>query len=231
MFDVIEWLDHRSHELSVRNVHILSDRWEPGFSELIFAERFSCLKAVGKGSYGVVVQAQDALRNKQVAIKKISPVTSHSVDAKHVLREVRLMRHLGVHENIVTLQDLLYREQNDELYIVMELLDSDLHRIIQSSQTLKDEHHRIFMLQLLRGVQFLHENGVIHRDLKPGNLLKSAKEVAAHSVSTADTATAVQHSALMAQALLCRLARAVPGSKLSPGGASGSKDEENMTEH
>jgi serine/threonine protein kinase len=134
-------------------------------------ERFSCLKAVGKGSYGVVVQAQDALRNKQVAIKKISPVTSHSVDAKHVLREVRLMRHLGVHENIVTLQDLLYREQNDELYIVMELLDSDLHRIIQSSQTLKDEHHRIFMLQLLRGVQFLHENGVIHRDLKPGNLL------------------------------------------------------------
>ena len=81
------------------------------------------------------------------------------------------MRYLGVHDNIITLKNLSMREQDDELYIVMELLDSDLHRIIQSSQSLSDAHHRYFMHQLLRGVHYLHKHNVIHRDLKPGNLL------------------------------------------------------------
>ncbi|CAB1110625.1 unnamed protein product [Ectocarpus sp. CCAP 1310/34] len=96
-----------------------------------------------------------------------------NVDAKHVLREVRVMRHLGQHENIVTLEDLFCNEADDELYIVMELLDSDLNRIIQSQQVLSIKHHRVFMIQILQGVEFLHKNGVIHRDLKPGNILVS----------------------------------------------------------
>ncbi|CAN0104082.1 unnamed protein product, partial [Scytosiphon promiscuus] len=95
----------------------------------------------------------------------------HSVDAKHVLREVRVMRYLGEHENIVTLEDLFCNEADDELYIVMELLESDLHRIIQSPQVLTAMHHRVFMIQILRGVEFLHRNGILHRDLKPGNIL------------------------------------------------------------
>ncbi|GMI47600.1 hypothetical protein TrCOL_g4659 [Triparma columacea] len=133
--------------------------------------RYSELKAIGKGSYGVVASAVDAITQQKVAIKKISPMAAHSQDAKHVLREVRLMRYLGVHDNIITLKNLSMREQDDELYIVMELLDSDLHRIIQSSQGLSDAHHRYFMHQLLRGVNYLHKHNVIHRDLKPGNLL------------------------------------------------------------
>ncbi|CAM9812898.1 unnamed protein product [Ascophyllum nodosum] len=133
--------------------------------------RYSGLKAVGKGSFGIVCSALDSKQGKRVAIKKIHPMASHVVDAKHVLREVRLMRYLGVHPNIVTLEDLFVREHHDELYIVMELLDSDLHRIIQSPQPLGDAHHRYFMFQLLKGVKFLHENRIIHRDLKPGNIL------------------------------------------------------------
>ena len=62
-------------------------------------------------------------------------------------------RYLGSHPNIVSLEDLFVCEHYDELYIVMELLDSDLHRIIQSPQALGDAHHRYFMFQLLKGVK------------------------------------------------------------------------------
>lgn len=62
-------------------------------------------------------------------------------------------RYLGSHPNIVSLEDLFISEHYDELYIVMELLDSDLHRIIQSPQALGDAHHRYFMFQLLKGVK------------------------------------------------------------------------------
>lgn len=62
------------------------------------------------------------------------------------------VRYLGKHENIITLKDLFIREADDELYIVMELLDSDLHRIIQSKQALSEAHHRFFMHQVGRSV-------------------------------------------------------------------------------
>jgi serine/threonine protein kinase len=133
--------------------------------------RFSDFRLVGQGSYGVVCSAHDALLSKKIAIKKISPVTKHIDDAKHVLREIRLMRYLGKHENIVTLEDLIIRESADELYIVMELLDSDLHRVLQSKQPLTNNHLKYFFFQLIAGVKYLHDHRIIHRDLKPGNLL------------------------------------------------------------
>ncbi len=133
--------------------------------------RYQDLKAIGKGSYGVVCCVNDILTNKKVAIKKIQDMSKHAADAKHVLREIRLMRYLGGHPNIVTLQNIYLQQDTDELYLVMDLMDSDLHKIIQSPQPLSDAHFRYFMFQLLKGVRFLHENRIIRRDLKPGNLL------------------------------------------------------------
>lgn len=136
--------------------------------------KYSDLKVLGKGSYGVVVSASSTQFNKKVAIKKIKPVAKqHVIDAKHVLREIRLMRHMGKHENVINLLDISYRESADEIYIVMDMMDSDLHRIIQSPQNLSELHYQHFMYQLLSGLKYLHDNRIIHRDLKPANLLVS----------------------------------------------------------
>ena len=59
----------------------------------------------------------------------------------------------------------------DELYMVMDLMDTDLHKVIQSKQPLSESHHRYFLHQLLRGVKYMHDACILHRDLKPGNLL------------------------------------------------------------
>lgn len=72
---------------------------------------------------------------------------------------------------IISLKDLSMCQEKDELYMMMELADTDLHRLIQSSCPLTEGHIRVIMFQVLSGVKAMHDNGVLHRDLKPGNLL------------------------------------------------------------
>jgi len=126
---------------------------------------------IGKGSYGVVISAKDQVRGGRVAIKKIKPYAGDEWEARHTLREIQLMRLLDIHPNVVSLRDLWARDDAGELYLTMELMDSDLHQIIQSKQKLSEPHHQCLMKQLLLGVQAMHMCGILHRDLKPGNLL------------------------------------------------------------
>jgi len=135
--------------------------------------RYTFVKALGKGAYGVVCSAKDVKTGNKVALKKICPMAKSVYDAKHTLREIKLLRHCGQHANVITLVDLMVDENLDELYIGMECMDTDLHRIIQSSQKLSISHHKHFMYQLVLGIEFLHSHGILHRDLKPANLLVS----------------------------------------------------------
>ena len=137
--------------------------------------RYDVLDVVGQGAYGVVCAAHDAVAGEAVAIKKIANAFEHATYTKRTLREIRLLRLLR-HDNIVRLKTLLPPVKSDgfrDLYIISDLLETDLSSVIKSPQPLSDEHVQFFIYQVLRGVKFLHTCSppVTHRDLKPRNLL------------------------------------------------------------
>lgn len=137
------------------------------------SKRYEPKKILGRGSFGVVTTATDSVRKENIAIKRIRPYANDEWDARHTLREVRLMKVLGAHPNIISLYDLSLFDDKSELYMYMELMDCDLHRIIQSKQPLNDTHYKCFAKQMLEGVRAMHSIGIFHRDLKPGNILVS----------------------------------------------------------
>lgn len=114
----------------------------------------------------------------KVAIKKVKDTFIDVVDAKRILRELKLLRHLNNHENIVQILDIMTyppnTQQFDDIYIVTNLMESDLERIIQSKQVLTNQHLQYFLYQILRGLKYVHSADVLHRDLKPSNLLVNA---------------------------------------------------------
>ncbi len=125
---------------------------------------------VGKGAYGVVVSAVDETETEEefskVAIKKIDKIFEHSVYAKRCLRELKILRLLQ-HSNIIGIKEVLMPEkiEYEDVYVVYELMETDLSSIIKSNQDLSDEHIRYFLYQLLRGLKYIHSANIIHRDL------------------------------------------------------------------
>ncbi|XP_010556563.1 PREDICTED: mitogen-activated protein kinase 4 [Tarenaya hassleriana] len=134
------------------------------------------LRPIGRGAYGIVCAALNSETGEEVAIKKIGNAFDNIIDAKRTLREIKLLRHMG-HENVIAIKDIIkppQRENFNDVYIVYELMDTDLHQIIRSNQQLTDDHCRFFLYQLLRGLKYVHSANVLHRDLKPSNLLLNA---------------------------------------------------------
>ncbi|CAN1814012.1 Mitogen-activated protein kinase 7 [Linum perenne] len=135
------------------------------------------IKPVGRGAYGIVCSSINRETNEKVAIKKINNVFDNKTDALRTLRELKLLRHVRHHQNVIALKDVMvpaHRLSFRDVYLVYELMDTDLNQIIRSSQALSDDHCRYFVFQLLRGLSYLHSANILHRDLKPGNLLVNA---------------------------------------------------------
>merc|ERR1712070_996877 len=98
--------------------------------------RYQPIKPVGKGAYGLVCSAQDLTTSKKVAIKKVPRAFDDIVDGKRILRELKLMKFCN-HENICVVRDVLpprSLDSFDDVYIVLDLMDTDLHQIIRSKQ-------------------------------------------------------------------------------------------------
>eukprot|EP00928_Gymnodinium_smaydae_P090009 TRINITY_DN73874_c0_g1_i1.p1 TRINITY_DN73874_c0_g1~~TRINITY_DN73874_c0_g1_i1.p1 ORF type:complete len:405 (+),score=93.78 TRINITY_DN73874_c0_g1_i1:96-1310(+) len=136
--------------------------------------RYQIIEPMSNGSFGsMVCSARDTKNGQQVALKKIEGVFQHPNVTKRTLRELRFLRHLQ-HENLVQVQNVFIpstRDLFEDIYVVCELMETDLASTLKSSQVLTDDHSAFFLYQILRGMKYVHSAWVIHRDLKPRNLL------------------------------------------------------------
>ncbi|NP_001234664.1 mitogen-activated protein kinase 12 [Solanum lycopersicum] len=146
------------------------------FSEYGDANRYKIQEVIGKGSYGVVCSAIDTHTGEKVAIKKIHDIFEHISDAARILREIKLLRLLR-HPDIVEIKHIMLppsRRDFKDIYVVFELMESDLHQVIKANDDLTREHYQFFLYQLLRALKYIHTANVYHRDLKPKNILANA---------------------------------------------------------
>ncbi|TYZ62493.1 hypothetical protein PybrP1_001995 [[Pythium] brassicae (nom. inval.)] len=110
-------------------------------------KHYQLIKVCGRGAYGIVIAATDTLTGGNVAIKKVIDCIWHPHQLKQILREARLIRHMA-HENVLSLKDLIpppsYADFRD-VYMTIDLMEMDLHRIIYSKEVLLDDHIRYFL--------------------------------------------------------------------------------------
>lgn len=150
--------------------------------DFIIDKRFEIVKELGHGAYGIVCSAKydDGLNEPNyVAIKKITNIFSKKILCKRSLRELKLLQFFRGHKNITCLYDLdivphPVTGDFNEIYLYEELMECDMHQIIRLGQPLTDSHYQLFIYQVLCGLKYIHSAGVLHRDLKPGNLLVNA---------------------------------------------------------
>ncbi|MES1912080.1 MAG: hypothetical protein MHM6MM_004416 [Cercozoa sp. M6MM] len=135
--------------------------------------KYEISQRLGRGAYGIVWKAVERKTRRVVALKKIFDAFQNATDAQRTFREVMLLQELAGHENVVRLLNVMRAENDRDLYLVFEYMETDLHAVIRAG-ILQDVHRRYIIFQTLKVLCYLHSADLLHRDLKPSNLLLNA---------------------------------------------------------
>jgi serine/threonine protein kinase len=151
--------------------------------ELSLGEETLCLpehiipeQIIGYGIYGVVILAMNKLNGIKVAVKKNKNIFLQPSISRQCLRELKIISQLN-HPNLLRLHDVVVPTSYakfDDVYMVTELMDTDLREVLLSRQTLSMKHIQYIVFQILSGLSYLHSAMVLHLDLKPENILINA---------------------------------------------------------
>lgn len=134
-------------------------------------DRYTKLEKVGEGTYGVVYKAQCNVSKQFLALKKIRLDHEDEGVPSTAIREIAVLRELN-HPNIVSLIDIV--SGHKKLTLVFEFLDMDLKRFMDKRKTpIMGQLARSFLFQMLLGIHYCHCARIIHRDIKPQNVLVS----------------------------------------------------------
>ena len=133
-------------------------------------DKYDIVQLLGKGAYGVVFRAVDRSSKQEVAIKKVFDAFHNSTDAQRTYREVVFLNQLKGHDSIVKLLGVIEAKNPNDLYLVFEFMETDLHAVIRGD-ILEDIHKQYIVYQILKGLKYIHSADIIHRDLKPSNIL------------------------------------------------------------
>lgn len=150
----------------MENHHTLQE-WKP------ILDQYEPLKVLGSGSYGQVIQAINKDNKNVVAIKRVTGLFEDLIDTKRILREITLLRFMK-NQFIVELLDIIYDNDDpcfDTIFLIFECLPSDLKKIIKSNIHLNIQDVKVLVYHILCGLKYIHSCAVLHRDLKPGNIL------------------------------------------------------------
>lgn len=146
--------------------------WGPDFEK-----EFEILEKVGYGSYASVWKAKHIATGKIVAIKREENIWSDPTNTKNIMREIKILRNLK-HEGIVKLLDVrgLPEKEYDTLLLFLECHGSDLKKVIRTQKTMSAEQIKKIIYEMLKAIKYFHSAGVLHRDMKPGNILLNAEK-------------------------------------------------------
>ncbi|CAD8048442.1 unnamed protein product [Paramecium primaurelia] len=136
-------------------------------------ERYQKLEKIGEGTYGLVYKARDNQTGDIVALKKIRMDHEDEGVPSTAIREISLLKEVQ-HPNIVPLKDVVYDESR--LYLIFDFVDLDLKKYMESVPQLDRMQVKKFINQMLQALNYCHQNRVIHRDLKPQNILVDIKQ-------------------------------------------------------
>ncbi|XP_058093921.1 cyclin-dependent kinase G-2-like isoform X2 [Magnolia sinica] len=132
---------------------------------------FEKLNRIDEGTYGVVFRAKDKKTGDIVALKKVKMEKEREGFPMTSLREINILLSFH-HPSIVEVKEVVVGSNLDSIFMAMEYMEHDLKGLMEvMKQPFSQSEVKCIMLQLLEGVKYLHDNWVLHRDLKTSNLL------------------------------------------------------------
>src|SRR5687768_9641389 len=140
----------------------------------IVANRYRLLDSLGRGGMGVVWAAEDSILQRRVAVKEVETPGGLSAEERgaleaRVMREARAAARLN-HPNVVTVFDVV--EDEGETFIVMELIQApSLADVIATEGPLEPARAAQIALDVLSALEAAHAEGIVHRDVKPANVM------------------------------------------------------------
>lgn len=142
----------------------------------VFDDRYKIIREIGRGASSIVFVAEDTLKNCQVAIKLLdSDADEYKVNSKSFQNEIEALTEMDYHANIVGIYDASFEGKIH--YIAMEYVQGcTLRRYMDTHKVLPEEVIIDFSSQVLDALRAAHSNGIIHRDIKPQNILLTQAE-------------------------------------------------------